>query len=338
MAAGLIEILGNDVFCSIAGGGQEARFPLTEAKPQLQGWANRYDRASGRDDEGELAAIGREMFEWLDRSRWGSAWADSLGGDRELEIRVRGRGGPDEVALLDAPWELLARADGPLALDDMRLFIVARRVGDVRAPLPAEHADLQLMFMAAAPQGQHELDFEAEEAAILERRSGCRCAWSSRRPETRHTLEILTSVEGPFEALDLSCHGDIDPALGPILLLEDAEGRKDRSSPGAIVEALGADPPLLVVLSACRTAEYGRGTPGRGEANRGARPAKVGADPTSRRPSRGSWRPGSPMCSAGTARSTTPTRAPSRPIFIGSSRAVRLCTGRPQRRGGSCCV
>ena len=88
MAAGLIEVLGDDVFCSIAGGGQEARFPLTEARPKLQGWAKRYDRASGRDDEGELAAIGREMFEWLDGSRWGSAWAASLGGDRELEIRA----------------------------------------------------------------------------------------------------------------------------------------------------------------------------------------------------------------------------------------------------------
>jgi hypothetical protein len=62
MAAGQIEILGDDVFCSTVGGDKEARFPLIDATPRLQGLAQRYDKASERDDEGELAAIGREMF------------------------------------------------------------------------------------------------------------------------------------------------------------------------------------------------------------------------------------------------------------------------------------
>ena len=210
------------------------------------------------------------------------------------------RGGPDEIALLDAPWELLARADRPLALDPMQLFIVARRVGDVRSPLAAEHADLQLMFMAAAPQGQHELDFEAEEAAILEatKRLPLRLVVEETGNNT-YLGERLTSDEGPFEALHLSCHGDNDPALGPILLLEDPEGGEDRSSPGAIVEALGADPPPLVFLSACRRRNMAAGRRAEWEANRGARPAKAGADPTSRRPSRGNWRPGSPTGRAG---------------------------------------
>jgi hypothetical protein len=148
-------------------GDKEARLPLTEATPKLRSWAQRYDGASRRNDEGDLAAIGRELFDWLDGSGWASAWADALGDDRILEIRVAGRGGADETALLEAPWELLARADGPLTLDAVQLFTVARRVGERREPLAARHADLQLMFMAAAPQGQQELDFEAEEAAIV---------------------------------------------------------------------------------------------------------------------------------------------------------------------------
>src|SRR5262245_47341288 len=111
MSSGSIELIGGDVFCSIGGGGAENRLALGPALAKLQGWSKRYDDASRRDNEGELSAIGREMFAWLDEAGWGSAWADGSG-DRSLEIRVRGRGGAEEEALLDAPWELLSRADG----------------------------------------------------------------------------------------------------------------------------------------------------------------------------------------------------------------------------------
>ena len=120
------------------------------------------------------------------------------------------------------------------------------------------------MFMAAAPEGQHELDYEAEETAILD---ATRLLPMRVVVEETGALEFLgarlATDEGPFEALHLSCHGDIDREKGPILLLETAEGGADRVGPGAIVGALGADPPPLVVLSACRTAERG-GSPGAG--------------------------------------------------------------------------
>jgi hypothetical protein len=151
MAAGLIEIRGSGVFWSIAGGGREARFPLGKATPKLQGWAKRYDRPSERDDEGELAMIGRETFDRLDRDGWASAWAEALGDDRTLEIKVGSGVGANEVALLDAPCKLLGWADGPLALDAIQLFVVSRRVGKSGIPLAPRHAELQLMFMAAAP-------------------------------------------------------------------------------------------------------------------------------------------------------------------------------------------
>jgi hypothetical protein len=257
VSTGLIELIGGDVFCSISGGGAEVRLPSGPAVAKLQGWSKRYDNASRRDNEGELSAIGREMFDWLDEPGWASAWANALG-DRTLEIRVRGIGDESEVALLDAPWELLSRIDGPLALDDIQLFIVSRRIGAPTAPAEPRHADLQLMFMAAAPEGQVELDFEAEEAAILEA--------TQRLPirvvvEETGALEFLgprLTSEGPFEALQLSCHGDIDAQRGPILLLEGAAGGEVPAGPGDIVRALGADPIPLVVLSACRTAELGR--------------------------------------------------------------------------------
>ena len=232
MAAGRIEILGGDVFCSIAGGGREARFPLDEATPKLTDWAQRYDKASERDANDALAAIGREMFDWLDGSGWASAWADALGDDRILEIKVGARPGPNETALLDAPWELLARADGPIASDALQLFVVARRIGDAATPLAPRHADLQLMFMAAAPESQHELDFEAEEAAILQATQRLPLRLVVEETGNRTFLgERLNSDEGPFEALHLSCHGDIDKQAGPVLLLEFRRGRRrqDRS-------------------------------------------------------------------------------------------------------------
>ncbi len=275
MAAGQIEILGGDVFCSIAGGGREARFPLAKAAPKLTDWAKRYDKASDRDANDALAAIGREMFDWLDGPGWASAWVDALGDDRILEIKVGARPGPNETALLDAPWELLARADGPLALDALQLFAVARRIGDAATPLAPRHADLQLMFMAAAPESQHELKFEAEESSILQATQRLPLRLVVEETGNRTFLgERLNSDEGPFEALHLSCHGDIDKQAGPVLLLESAEGGEDKTDPGALVAALGANAPGLVFLSACRTAEFGRaaGAPVRRRARRRGAP------------------------------------------------------------------
>ncbi len=152
----------------------------------------------------------------------------------------------------------MARADGQLALDSIQLFIVARRIGDQKTPLQPRHADLQVMFMAAAPQGQHELDFEAEEAAILQATQRLPLRLVVEETGNREFLgERLNSDEAPFEALHLSCHGDIHPKMGPVLLLESAEGGEDKAEPGALVAALGADPPALAFLSACRTAEFG---------------------------------------------------------------------------------
>jgi hypothetical protein len=256
MSSGLIELRGGDVFCSIVGGNTEVRLPLVPAIEKLCAWSNRYDRASQRDNEHELSAIGREMFAWLDDGGWASSWANGAG-DRFLEIQVPGMGSAEEEALLDAPWELLSSADSPLASDDVRLFIVARRIGEKEAPFDPRHADLQLMFMAAAVEGQTELDFEAEEAAILDATQRLPIRVVVEETGARAFLGERLTSEGPFEALHLSCHGSIDAAKGPIVLLEGAAGGEDRAGPGEIIQALGADPVPLVVLSACRTAELG---------------------------------------------------------------------------------
>ncbi len=263
MGAGRVELVGADILCSGAGL-PEIRIPAEAGLARLADWSRRYDDAQHREradphrDRADLFIdIGREMFAWLDEALWASAWAGAPG-DRELEIHAAGRNDEREAVLLDAPWELLADASGPLTADTMRLFVVARRIGSPTRPVEPRHDDLLVMFMAASPIGQRDLDYEAEEVAILK----------ATRDDQRTRLVVeetgalgplgarLTSSEGPFDAVHLSCHVYIDKNLGPVLLLQTLEGVAAPATPGDLMEAFGEARPPLLVLSASRTAEW----------------------------------------------------------------------------------
>jgi len=84
-----------------------------------------------------------------------------------LEIAAPASGDVTSRAFLDIPWELLAAPSGFLAADSNRPFCVWRRLGAPRTPFKPLHEDFSLIFMAASPQGVGELNFEAEEAAII---------------------------------------------------------------------------------------------------------------------------------------------------------------------------
>ncbi len=255
MASGLLAIVGSDLRLS-GGPGPETRLRLAEALPNLEDWAQRYDRAATQDDSAALLAIGREIFAWLDQAGWASAWARAAG-DRELEVRVEGIDDAAEVALLEAPWELLAEERDPLTLDPLQPFVVWRRVGAETAPPEAEAGNFKVMFMAAAPEGQALLDYEQEEARILEAtRANKRVHLVVEETGALEPLrDRLSSEEGPFEVLHLTCHGTIDPTAGPVLIFETAEGGEHPVDPGDLIRAYGAKRPALVVVSACRTAE-----------------------------------------------------------------------------------
>src|SRR6185437_999946 len=82
-------------------------------------------------------------------------------------FEVQGSRAPS--AVLRAPFELLTRPDGGgfLAEDALTRFSVVRRLGPATEPRGLDGFRLGVAFMASSPRGQHELDFEAEEAAIL---------------------------------------------------------------------------------------------------------------------------------------------------------------------------
>jgi hypothetical protein len=116
-----------------------------------------------------LLALGRDLYDWLDG---GGRQLNALlqQADRPLRFEVCAANRyPSEAewALLRAPWELLADRNGFLAGDVPLGFSPVRRLGrQVPAPALDRHR-LGLVFMAASPRGARELDYEAEETAIM---------------------------------------------------------------------------------------------------------------------------------------------------------------------------
>ena len=244
-----------------AGAGADWTASREEAARRLRDWAERHDRLAGLDDaDSELLEIGREMARWLDDSGWLSSWLRRPGA-RRLILQS-----PDVEhdlgrLLHDAPWELLTAPgaeSGHLAGDPLRPLELARRLGAPEDPQQPVHGDLCLLFMAAAPQGETVLDFEAEESSILE--------------ATRSLHQLLLTVEesGSLAGLQqrlcasegvapdivhLSCHGGVDDGGSPVLYLEDERGQRQAVPAARLAEVLSASPELrLVVLSACGTA------------------------------------------------------------------------------------
>jgi tetratricopeptide (TPR) repeat protein len=254
----IIEQRGEDVLCRMATSSvPELRVDGTQALTCLQAWAGRYNTAVRNNDDLELADIGHEMLSWMDVNGWASEWTKSLQGSRVLRIRVDSPEEPLGQALLDAPWELLADDRGFFADDEAQWFDVARRIGKAGEPAPPKYSDLHVLFMAAAPEGATVLDFEAEETAIVQATQNLRMQLVVEESGSAPLLTERIAADGPFEALHISCHGDIDSARGPYLLLEDAAGERAEAFVADMVRCLGdvEQRPPLVFLSACRTAE-----------------------------------------------------------------------------------
>ena len=127
-----------------------------------------------------------------------------------LVFEVCGPRSPPEAAwaVLRAPWELLARpGEGFLAEDELARFCVVRRLGPPADRLGLDGFRLGLAFMASSLRGQRELDFEAEEAAILaavgETRLDLMVDDTGDPEQLAHRLAEL----GRMPVVHLSCHG-----------------------------------------------------------------------------------------------------------------------------------
>ena len=232
----------------------------------LTGLADRYVRAvQANADPGVFTELGRDLYRWLDGDL-GQLAALLDRAARPLVFEVQGPRSPSDAAwaVLRAPFELLAFPGGGfLAEDALARFCVARRLGPSLPEQPPGLDDfrLGLAFMASSPRGQHELDYEAEEAAILtavgEPRVDLMVDDTGDPEQLGHRLAALSKT--PVQVVHLSCHGlnnwraDPDAPGVPVLLTENDLGGGHPTTAGDLVRLLKVTPRLLFV-SACLTA------------------------------------------------------------------------------------
>ncbi|WP_405628282.1 tetratricopeptide repeat protein [Streptomyces sp. NBC_00016] len=227
----------------------------------LDAVAGRYvDAVRNGSRDQALLAVGRELYRWLDGDL-GPLTRLLNEASAPLVFEVRAPANPSAAAwaLLRAPYELLAAPEGGFLAEAPKLFAVARRLGQ---PSPAPALDgyrLGVAFMASAPRGQHELDFEAEEMAILSavgETSLDLVVEDSGNPEH---LGLRLSELGGMPVVHLSCHGlhnwrpGPDGPATPVLLMEDDLGNGCPTSADELVGLL-TPRPRLAFVSACLTA------------------------------------------------------------------------------------
>ncbi|MEW2131958.1 CHAT domain-containing protein [Streptomyces sp. NPDC005435] len=207
-----------------------------------------------------LLAVGRALYRWLDGDLGQlTRLLDEAPTPLVFEVRAPARPSVAAWALLRAPYELLAAPEGGFLAAASKSFAAARRLG---APSPAQDVDgyrLGVAFMASAPRDQHELDFEAEETAILNavgETSLDLVVEDSGNPEH---LGLRLSEIGGMPVVHLSCHGlhnwrpGPDGPATPVLLMEDDLGNGRPTTAEALVGLL-TPRPRLAFVSACLTA------------------------------------------------------------------------------------
>ncbi|WP_156503130.1 CHAT domain-containing protein [Tistrella mobilis] len=212
-------------------------------------------------DDGDLLKIGRKLYTWLDGEH---GWCRKFREICPLVFEIQGPSLPDSTvwSVLSAPWELLADKDGFLAADELQGYSPLRRLGQPQPSPPVDDHRLAVCFMAAAPRGSVELDFEAEERAILASAltgidlevedSGC----------ALHLGERLATASPPLPVVHICCHGHHawqfqDGRTEPALFLEDSKGDMAPTTAAALMRALRPNWPRLLFLSACETTRAG---------------------------------------------------------------------------------
>jgi len=226
----------------------------------LEGFADQYASlvAMRRMADGDLLVLGRELFSWLDGSD-GALSSLLAGAPRPVVLEVRSPVGSTELgrALQRAPFELLASEAGFLAADGLMRFAVVRRLGSPIDPPQLDEYRLGLAFMASAPRGHLDLDFEAEESAIL---GAVRDAdlWVEESGDPIQFADRLRRLTPALPVVHLSCHGlntwratrADEPQ--PVLAMEDEVGNLRVVTAPTLVQQLRE--PRMVFLSACLTA------------------------------------------------------------------------------------
>ena len=217
-------------------------------------WESTYRKSQGKGKAPEThLQIGREMYQWLDRDVSVLSTVRELddGTPLRVEFAVGPRPNAAEKTFLQAPWELLADKTGHLALLDKTLFCPVRRVGKRQEPMPPSDFRPGVVFMAASPTGEADLEYEAEEAAMVEATGRIGLDLVPEESGTLRYLAELVAREQP-DILHLSCHGRADKT--PQLAFEDEFGDRALTDATTLARELGGNRPRVLFLSACESA------------------------------------------------------------------------------------
>jgi CHAT domain-containing protein len=226
--------------------------PVVERRMDRQEVDGLIDRvATGyQTSKPDLATLGAELYRWLDgpTERWLQAARA-----RQQPILLYAAA---QERLRGLPWELLSDEEGFLALHAARP-VMPVRTASLRDTGAREVANrpLRVLFMASSPVGVAPvLDFEAEEAVILDAAAG-RVEVVVEESGSLTGLAERLSWFGPgyFDVLHLSGHGFIGPA-GARFVMEDEHGRRADVAARDIAAAARGVWPYLVFVSGCYTA------------------------------------------------------------------------------------
>ena len=219
-----------------------------------------------RSVDDQLLPVGQGLFAWL-KGLGGTWWQPlTLVGGAELVWRFRAFSDPESQKIthgvMDAPWEILAQ-EAPndagffLKRKNTQFAVIRHWPGDGKFREPSNYR-LNLLFMAAAPLGEVDLDYRAEEVAI-ETAAG-EAGIDLTVDETGHldslaqTLSLSRArLDGETDVLHLSCHG-MQTKDGPYLALETEEGLVSPTSPGELSRMIRSWSLQLGFISACETA------------------------------------------------------------------------------------
>ena len=235
----------------------ESRVLQDEDAGRFADWAATYRALVDHDNkQAELLDLGRQIYAWLDG---GERWLETLlaAGQPPLIVEFQAPQPQDDLAnaFLGVPWELLAGEDGHLAADAALRYCPVRRLGNaVDPPAPSDYR-LGMVFMAGAPRGVNELDFEAEETAILDATGSLGLDLTVEESGNPELLAEAMARLDDVPVLHLSCHGTSDPV--PVLVLEDEVGGRLETDATTLINTLQHCLPRLLFLSACKTAAAG---------------------------------------------------------------------------------
>jgi hypothetical protein len=247
-----------------------SRRPIGPADVELlTGLAGRYVRAvQAGSDAGVFVELGRELYSWLDGDQ-GQLSGLLERAARPLVFEVTGPRSPSEVpwAVLRAPFELLARPGGGLlAEDELARFCAARRLGPAEARPTLDQFRLGLAFMESSPRDQHELDFEAEEAAVLAAvGEGSVDLVVDDTGDPEQLARRLAGLGGSYESDGLGADSDVAaPGASQLLLIADRRLSGEAVAAGEVAARITQQSPpegehvRVGVLTSCFPEEMAR--------------------------------------------------------------------------------